>query len=214
MKINWGTAIVIAFVCFISFIMYFVISMSTNKKYEHDLVVEDYYQQELKFQSDIDKETNSKSLETNVSWTKTAEGIQITFPKDLDIKKVRRSAANYMEQVTYEVYENFEDFESKNKGDYYFITRYGQSAPDQMDFKSSKNDTYVIFGSESSGIPKDIFMKYDELKALGLDIPYTVKLQKALEKRGIIFDDCILTLEDMRDMIASYLSKDKEGEDA
>ena len=47
MKINWGTAIVIAFVCFISFIMYFVISMSTDKKYDHDLVVEDYYGQEL-----------------------------------------------------------------------------------------------------------------------------------------------------------------------
>jgi nitrogen fixation protein FixH len=62
--------------------------MSTNKKYEHDLVVEDYYQQELKFQTDIDKETNSKSLETNISWTKTADGIQITFPKDLDIKKI------------------------------------------------------------------------------------------------------------------------------
>ena len=88
MKINWGTAIVIAFVCFISFIMYFVISMSTNEKYEHDLVVEDYYQQELKFQSDIDKETNSKSLETNVSWTKTANGVQIMFPKDLDFKNI------------------------------------------------------------------------------------------------------------------------------
>ena len=88
MKINWGTAIVIAFVCFISFIMYFVIRMSTNEKYEHDLVVEDYYQQELKFQSDIDKETNSKSLETNVSWTKTADGVKITFPKDFDIKNV------------------------------------------------------------------------------------------------------------------------------
>jgi len=89
MKINWGTAIVIAFVCFISFIMYFVISMSTNKKYEHDLVVEDYYQQELKFQSDIDKETNSKSLNTNISWTKNQDGVQITFPKDLDIKKIK-----------------------------------------------------------------------------------------------------------------------------
>ncbi len=62
--------------------------MSTNKKYEHDLVVEDYYQQELKFQSDIDKEENSKSLNTNISWTKNQDGVQITFPKDLDIKKI------------------------------------------------------------------------------------------------------------------------------
>ena len=89
MKINWGTAIIIAFVCFISFIMYFVISMSTNKKYEHDLVVEDYYQQELKFQTDIDKEENAKDLASNVSWKKSDEGLIISFPKGLDINKIK-----------------------------------------------------------------------------------------------------------------------------
>ena len=89
MKINWGTAIVIAFVCFISFIMYFVISMSTNKKYEHDLVVEDYYQQELKYQNDINKEENAKTLITNVSLEKTNKGIIINFPKDLNINNIK-----------------------------------------------------------------------------------------------------------------------------
>ena len=89
MKINWGTAIVIAFVCFISFIMYFVINMSTNTKYDHDLVVEDYYQQELKFQTDINKEENSKTLESNVSWKKTSEGILINFPEELDLSKIK-----------------------------------------------------------------------------------------------------------------------------
>ncbi|WP_299100633.1 FixH family protein [uncultured Winogradskyella sp.] len=88
MKINWGTAIVIAFVCFISFIMYFVISMSTNDKYDHDLVVEDYYGQELEFQADIDKENNSKNLNSNLTWKKTNEGIVITFPKDLAINSI------------------------------------------------------------------------------------------------------------------------------
>ena len=81
MKINWGTGIVIAFIAFISFIMYFVITMNINKKYEHDLVTEDYYKQELEFQNDIDKETNSKTLEENINWKKTNEGILLEFPK-------------------------------------------------------------------------------------------------------------------------------------
>ncbi|WP_339756709.1 FixH family protein [uncultured Winogradskyella sp.] len=89
MKINWGTAIVISFVCFISFIMYFVINMSTNKKYDHDLVVEDYYQQELKYQEDINKEENAKDLASNVSWQKTNEGIIISFPKDLESNNIK-----------------------------------------------------------------------------------------------------------------------------
>ena len=83
MKINWGTGIVIAFIAFISFIMYFVISMNTNSKYDHDLVTEDYYKQELEFQNEIDKESNSKHLVENISWKKTTDGIHIIFPASL-----------------------------------------------------------------------------------------------------------------------------------
>ena len=88
MKINWGTGVVLAFVGFISFIMYFIITMSVNDKYDFDLVTEDYYGQELKFQTDIDKETNSKTLKTNIDWKKTDEGLEINFPDDLDINKI------------------------------------------------------------------------------------------------------------------------------
>ena len=95
MKINWGTAIVIAFVAFIGFIMYFVVNMAANDKYDHDLVVEDYYQQELEFQSDIDKEANSKTLTTNITWQKTQDGILIRFPEDLDVEKIEGSVFLY-----------------------------------------------------------------------------------------------------------------------
>ena len=88
MKINWGTGVVIAFICFISFIMYFIITMSVNDKYDYDLVTEDYYGQELEFQADLDKEAYSKTLKTNLSWTKTNEGVIIKFPEDLDIKNI------------------------------------------------------------------------------------------------------------------------------
>ena len=88
MKINWGTAIVIAIIGFMAFIMFFVIKMSTNDKYDHDLVVDDYYQQELEFQQDINKESNSKNLKTNVAWLKTNEGIVISFPPELEFNKI------------------------------------------------------------------------------------------------------------------------------
>ena len=88
MKINWGTGIVIAFIFFISFIMYFVINMTTNKKYEFDLVTENYYGQELEFQHDLDKQKNAQKLEENISWTKTDQGIVITFPEKFDVKDI------------------------------------------------------------------------------------------------------------------------------
>jgi len=89
MKINWGTGIVLAFIGFIGFIMYFIIQMSVNKKYDHDLVTEDYYKQELQFQNDINKEENSKSLKENVSWQKTDNGLLITFPQELNENEIK-----------------------------------------------------------------------------------------------------------------------------
>jgi hypothetical protein len=88
MKINWGTGIVIAFIGFISFILYFVISMNFNAKYDHDLVTEDYYAEELTYQDDIDKLDNAEKLDENITYKKTEEGLLISFPKALDITKI------------------------------------------------------------------------------------------------------------------------------
>jgi hypothetical protein len=88
MKINWGTGIIIAFIGFISFIMYFVVNMNINKKYDHDLVNEDYYKEELEFQNDINKETNAKNLSEDLKWIKTDEGLIITFPESLNTQNI------------------------------------------------------------------------------------------------------------------------------
>ncbi|MBT8288464.1 MAG: FixH family protein [Flavobacteriaceae bacterium] len=88
MKLNWGFGIVIAFVLFISFIMFFVIKMNTDEKYDHDLVTEEYYKEELQYQKTIDKEANAKALKINVKWEKSNDGLLIEFPSDLDYKKI------------------------------------------------------------------------------------------------------------------------------
>ncbi len=95
MKINWGTAIVLAFIGFISFIMYFVIKMNTDKKYEHDLVTKDYYKQELAFQKEINAEKNAKALENNVAVKKASEGLVITFPEDKSYTNITGTISLY-----------------------------------------------------------------------------------------------------------------------
>jgi len=95
MKFNWGTGIVLAFIGFISFIMYFVISMNFNKKYDHDLVTEDYYKKELSYQNDINKQKNANSLEENISYSKTSEGLLIKFPQNFDPKKITGKVSLY-----------------------------------------------------------------------------------------------------------------------
>ena len=89
MKINWGTGIVIAIVSFIGFIMYFVIQMSTDNKYSHDLVSEKYYQKELEYQNDIDASINASELKENIKLQKTVEGLRIYFPKSFSINQIK-----------------------------------------------------------------------------------------------------------------------------
>ena len=105
MKFNWGTGIIIAFIAFISFIMYFVIQMNMNEKYDTSLVTGDYYKAELEYQNDINKENNSKSLESNLSWKRTDKGLEISFPESLDNTKITGTVFLYRpsnEQVDFE----------------------------------------------------------------------------------------------------------------
>lgn len=80
----------------------------------------------------------------------------------LDEHKLRRSCVDYYESLNYEVYENYDDFVSKNKGKYYFFTRYGHQSPIHINFKKETEDIYLIFGAESTGIAYDILKDHLE----------------------------------------------------
>ncbi len=74
----------------------------------------------------------------------------------LDEKYLKRSSANYMDKLNYEVYPNWDDFKSKNEGTFYYLTRYGKKPHTSFDYSNPKENIYLVFGKESSGIPKEI----------------------------------------------------------
>lgn len=82
MKINWGTGIVIAIGLFMAFILIFVITMMTDSTYDHDLVIEDYYKQEIGFQDELDARNNAAQLEKSIRIEQSPEGLQILFPRE------------------------------------------------------------------------------------------------------------------------------------
>ncbi len=81
MKINWGKGIVIAIVFFVSFIMYFVITMTTDNDYNHDLVTEKYYEKELGYQDKINASKNAQDLREKISYKRVKDGLLIQFPE-------------------------------------------------------------------------------------------------------------------------------------
>lgn len=102
----------------------------------------------------------------NIMRTCAATNTQLHLIKPLgfalDEKSVRRSGMDYREIIEPLVYENYEDFTLKNKGIYYFVTRYGKKAPSNVNFTQHNEDIYLFFGRESTGIPKEILRPHLE----------------------------------------------------
>ena len=112
MKINWGWGIAIGMLAFIAFIMYFVVTMSTSKEFDHDLVTEDYYAKEMVYQQEIDAETNTRDLDEAILSKKIADGWQIDFPKSLEPSKIKGTLAFYRpsnEKLDFEIPLNLTD---------------------------------------------------------------------------------------------------------
>jgi hypothetical protein len=91
-KWNWGTGIVVAMLLFMTFILQFVYRISFSEQYDHHLVSEDYYKDELHYQEEIDKETKALNLEENVKISNSTSGLTISFPSGFNEKEIEGTA--------------------------------------------------------------------------------------------------------------------------
>jgi len=120
----------------------------------------------------------------------------------LDEKTIKRSGVNYIEHLEYVKYPNWDSFLEQNKGKYVFFTRYGNKTPDQEDMTDSNEELYLIFGRESTGIPKQILRKYpnqlirlpmtDKIRSLNLSNVVCTVLYEALRQRkykGLYYEE-------------------------
>jgi tRNA (cytidine/uridine-2'-O-)-methyltransferase len=99
----------------------------------------------------------------------------------LDDKHMRRSGLDYIKYLDYVVYENYDDFISKNKGTYYYLTRYGTKPHTSFDYSDSKENIYLIFGKESTGIPKEILKD---------DLDHCMRIPMTNKTRALNLSNC------------------------
>lgn len=126
----------------------------------------------------------------------------------LDEKYVKRSSANNLEKVDFHVYEDWNAFTDKNKGEYVFLTRYGKRPPSEHDFGDPSKDYYLIFGRESTGIPKEILKDH-------LDNCYRLPMRADVRSLNLSNTVAIVVYEALRQQNYSTLSKVEviKGED-
>lgn len=133
----------------------------------------------------------------NIMRTCVATGTKLHLIKplgfSLDEKVVRRSGANYIDDCDYIVYENFDEFLAKNKGKFYFLTRYGRRPHTSFDYSNKDENIYLVFGKESTGIPKEILKNHldtclripmsDKVRALNLSNCVAIMVYEVLRQQ-------------------------------
>lgn len=95
MKINWGTGIVIAFAVFITFILYFVLKVQSDSKYNNELVVEEYYKHDALFGDEMVRVQNAQDLTEKPAITSANTGVSIVFPDVFSSEKIKGKVIFY-----------------------------------------------------------------------------------------------------------------------
>lgn len=95
-------------------------------------------------------------------------------------KTLKRSGVNYIDRLKYHIYSDWEDFKSKNTGTYYYFTRYGHKPHSSFDYSKDDN-IYLIFGKESTGIPKEILKD---------DLEHCMRIPTTKDVRSLNLSNC------------------------
>ena len=126
----------------------------------------------------------------------------------LDEKSIKRSGVNYIDKLEYHVYKNWDDFKSKNEGTYYYFTRYGKKPHTSFDYSNKDKNIYLVFGKESTGIPKEI---------LRPNIDKCMRIPMTKNVRSLNLSNCcaivlyeVLRQQNYRDLLFEEPHKDKD----
>ena len=122
------------------------------------------------------------------------------FGFSLDEKKIKRAGVNYIENCDYRIYDSYEEFLTKNNGDFYYLTRYGQKPHSDCDFSNRDANIYLIFGKESTGIPKEILNKQ-------LDRCFRIPMNQNIRALNLSNSVAIVLFEVLRQLDYPNLSK-------
>lgn len=132
----------------------------------------------------------------NIGRTCSATGSRLHLIRPLgfktDDKSLRRAGLDYWKTLDVTYYDDFEDFCEKNGHPVLFMaTTKAKKSYTEVCFAS---DSYIMFGKESAGIPKEILMRDEErciripmhsdYRSLNLANSVAIILYEALRQQG------------------------------
>jgi len=109
-------------------------------------------------------------------------------------KEVKRAGLDYWDKLDVTVYDSYSDFLEKNPGaKIYFATTKAKHTYAEVSFEE---DSYIMFGKESAGIPEEILVQhpeeciripmFGEIRSLNLSNSVAIVLYEALRQNDFM----------------------------
>ena len=112
----------------------------------------------------------------------------------MDDAHMKRAGMDYIDDLDYKTYKNWDAFLEENHGEFYYVTRYGEKTPDSFDYREIDEDIYLVFGKESTGIPKSILKNHmdrciripmvEEARSINLSNSVAIIVYEVLRQRN------------------------------
>ena len=100
----------------------------------------------------------------------------------LDDAHLKRAHMDYIDKLDYKIYKNYDEFIKENNiGQFVYFSRYGIKSFEECVFNADK-DIYLLFGKESTGIPKTILKDH-------LDETYRIPMRG--DARSLNLSNCV-----------------------
>ena len=72
-------------------------------------------------------------------------------------KMLKRAGLDYWEHVDISYHEGIQEFiDAYPEGEFYFITKFGETSYDTFDYSDTGKDIFFVFGKETTGLPNEI----------------------------------------------------------
>ena len=101
----------------------------------------------------------------------------------LDDKYLKRAHMDYINKLDYKIYKNYDEFiKSNGEGQFVYFSRYGMKNFADCKFDKTRDNIYIVFGKESTGIDKSILKNH-------LDETYRLPMNK--DARSLNLSNCV-----------------------
>lgn len=138
--------------------------------------------------------TNTGNIGRTCAGTNTTLHLIRPLGFSTDDKMLKRAGLDYWNNMDIKYYDNAEEFFDKTSGNYYMITKFAEKFHTEMDFSSTDEDHYFVFGRETSGLPDWMKEKYadtalripmnDKIRSLNLANTVSILLFESLRQQG------------------------------